>query len=77
VKMTMLAFLVDQTQQLCCSLFQAVLKKMGSKKALWEDMRSLFRWFSLESMEMLYLALLRGVTKQVPIRGAGEQHLGN
>jgi len=49
---------------------KAVLKKMGSKKALWEDMRSLFRWFSLKSMEMLYLAMLRGVTKQVPIIGA-------
>ena len=70
VKMMMLAFLVDQTQQLCCTLFQAVLKKMGSKRALWEDMRSLFRWFILESMEMLYLALLRGVTKQAPILGA-------
>jgi hypothetical protein len=70
VKMMMLAFLIDQTQQLCCTLFQAVLKKMGSKKALWEDMRSLFRWFNLESMEMLYLALLRGVTKQAPIIGA-------
>ncbi len=70
VKIMMLAFLIDQTQQLCCTLFQAVLKKMGSKRALWEDMRSLFRWFILESMEMLYLALLHGVTKQAPIIGA-------
>lgn len=70
VKMTMLAFLVDQAQQLCCALFQAVLKKAGAKKALWEDMRSLFRWFNLESMEMLYLALLHGVTRQKPIIGA-------
>ena len=36
---------------------------MGSKKALWEDMRSLFRCFNLKSMEMLYFALLHGVTK--------------
>jgi len=69
VKMMMLAFLVDQTQQLCCALFQAVLKKLGSKKALWEDMRSLFRWFILESMEMLYRALLHGVNKQPPLIG--------
>ena len=69
VKVMMLAFLVDQTQQLCCSLFQSVLKKLGSKRALWEDMRSLFRWFILESMEMLYLALLYGITKQPPVIG--------
>lgn len=69
VRIMMLAFLVDQTQQLCCTLFQAVLKKEGSKRALWENMRSLFRWFILESMEMLYLALLHGVTKQAPIIG--------
>jgi hypothetical protein len=69
VKIMMLAFLVDQTQQLCCALFQGVLKKLGAKKALWEDMRSLFRWFILESMEMLYLALLYGITKQPPVIG--------
>lgn len=34
VKIMLLAFLVDQAQQLCCALFQAVLKKTGSKKAL-------------------------------------------
>jgi hypothetical protein len=30
----MLAFLVDQTQQLCCALFQAVWAKLGSKRRL-------------------------------------------
>jgi hypothetical protein len=38
----MLAFLVDQTQQLCCALFQAVWAKLGSKRLLWERMRALF-----------------------------------
>jgi DDE family transposase len=38
----MLAFLVDQTQQLCCALFQAVWTKLGSKRMLWERMRALF-----------------------------------
>ena len=60
VKLMMLAFLVDQTQQLCCALFQAALKKQGSKRALWEAMRSAMSWLILESMEMLYLALLYG-----------------
>ena len=30
----MLAFLVDQTQQLCCALFRAVWAKLGSKRLL-------------------------------------------
>lgn len=60
VKLMMLAFLVDQVQQLCCPLFQAVLKKKGGKKYLWEAMRSAMSWLILESMEMLYLALLYG-----------------
>src|SRR6266516_332151 len=38
----MLAFLVDQTQQLCCALFQAVWVKMGSNRHLCERMRALF-----------------------------------
>ena len=41
----MLAFLVDQVQQLCCPLFQATLKKMETKRALWDNLRSHFRHF--------------------------------
>ena len=46
----MLAFLVDQTQQLCCALFQAVWAKLGSKRLLWERMRALFYDYALTSM---------------------------
>ena len=67
VSLMMLAFLADQTQQLCCTLFRSVWEKLGSKRALWEDMRSLFHCFKLESMEMLYLALLHGFVKNEPI----------
>ena len=38
----MMAFLVDQSQQLCCALCQAVWAKLGSKRMLWERMRALF-----------------------------------
>ena len=38
----MLAFLVDQTQQLCCAVFRAVWTTLGSKRLLWERMRALF-----------------------------------
>ena len=60
VKLMMLAFLVDQVQQLCCPLFQAALEKKGGKKYLWEAIRSAMSWLILESMEMLYLALIYG-----------------
>ena len=60
----MLAFLVDQTQQLCCTLFQSVWKKLGSKKALWESIRSYFKCFLVKSMEALYSALLYGIKVQ-------------
>lgn len=70
VKLMMLAFLVDQVQQLCCALFQAVLKKLGSKKALREAMRSLFYCLNLGSMEMLHRALLHGFARLEPIIGS-------
>lgn len=63
----MLAFLVDQTQQLSCKLFRAVWTKLRSKRALWERMRSLFKEFAFESMQMLYEAILYGVKFQPPI----------
>ncbi len=63
----MLAFLVDQTQQLCCGLFQSVWKKLKSKKTLWESIRSYFKILLFESMEMLYNALLYGIEVQAPV----------
>ena len=62
----MLAFLVDQIQQHCCELFQTVLEKLRSKRALWEAMRALFRCFAFESMAELYRALLDGFQKEKP-----------
>jgi hypothetical protein len=60
MRLMMLAFLVDQTQQLACSLFQAVLKKEGSRKSLWEHMRALFYTLEFECMEDIWRALLYG-----------------
>ena len=63
----MLAFLVDQTQQLCCGLFQAVWAKLGSKRLLWERMRALFYDYAFTSMRQLFEALLYGFKKSGPI----------
>ena len=63
----MLAFLVDQTQQLCCALFRAVWTKLGSKRLLWERMRGLFYGYHLESMRELWEALWYGYERQRPL----------
>ena len=63
----MLAFLVDQTQQHCCALFQAVWAKLGSKRLLWERMRALFYDYALESMQHLLEALWYGVKTPIPL----------
>ena len=67
VMLMMLAFLVDQTQQICCPLFRRAWQKMGSKRELWDRMRSLFRDFAFKSMRMLYEALIFGIKFQPPI----------
>ena len=54
----MLAFLVDQTMQLCDLLFQALWEKMGSKRRLWEQVRGIFQRFQMTSMRQLYELLL-------------------
>jgi len=63
----MLAFLVDQVQQLCCPLFRAVWAKVGSKRALWDNLRSHFRHFRFHSMRHLYEAILYDLGKEVPL----------
>jgi hypothetical protein len=60
VMLMMLAFLVDQTQQLCSPLFQAALQKAGSKKELWHQQRCLFHSFKLDSMAMIYTIIING-----------------
>jgi hypothetical protein len=63
----MLAFLVDQVQQLCCALFRAVWLKLGSKRLLWERMRALFYTYALTSMRQLFEALLYGFKRSSPL----------
>jgi len=64
----MLVFLVDQSQQLSCPLFQAAWKKQGhNKRSLWEAMRNLFESFVFASMQELYEAIVSGITRQPPV----------
>ena len=65
----MLAFLVDQVQQMCCPRFQAAWRKMKTKRHLWEEIRSHFRTLLFDSMEELLTALERGIVPQRPVFG--------
>ena len=62
----MLSFLVDQVQQLCCDLFHAVWKKVGSKRMLWERIRSHYWHFTFQSMQHLYEVILYDLAKEIP-----------
>ncbi len=60
----MLAFSVDQIQQKACWLFKAAWEKSGSKRALWEHMRSIFETGIVGSMETILAAIAYGYEKQ-------------
>jgi hypothetical protein len=63
----LLACLVDQAQQLCCALFQAVWAKLGSKRMRWERLRALLYDDAFASMRQLCEALLYGFKKSSPL----------
>jgi Transposase DDE domain len=65
-ELMMLAFLVDQVQQLCCPLFQAAWATWGSKRLLWEKMRAFFYAYALQSMRHLFETLYYGLNKSAP-----------
>jgi hypothetical protein len=62
----MLAFGVDQIQQSCNSLFRAAWEKCGTKRALWEEIRTAFRAFVVMSLWELYEVVYRGYRKVRP-----------
>jgi hypothetical protein len=67
VMLMMLAFLLDQIQQLCSPLFQAAWQRAGSKRALWDEQRHLFHSFDLDSMAMIYTVIVNGFQRQKPV----------
>jgi hypothetical protein len=63
----MLAFLVDQVQQLCDPRFRAAWQKLGSKRLLWEQLRGLFYGYRLHSLREVYEALYYGLVRPRPV----------
>ena len=63
----MLAFLVDQVQQVCDPCFRAAWRKLGSKRLLWERLRGLFHDYRLHSLREVYQALYYGLIRLRPV----------
>ena len=61
----MLAFLIDQAQEICCPLFKMVLLKIKRKKYLWERFRTFLYCFIIDSYKDLLGAVLNGIKPQL------------
>lgn len=59
----MLAFLIDQIQELTSRVFQAALRVAGSKRALWDQLRSLWASYRVQSLRQLHEAVAHGFVK--------------
>ena len=62
----MLAFFIDQVQELCCQLFKAARAKFKSRTSLWEKMRGMFKEYLIDSWGDLLKAIAYG--RQNPIK---------
>lgn len=49
-----LSFLIDQIQEISCSLYRSMKDFAGTYRALWEQMRTLFQYVTAESWEEFY-----------------------
>ena len=58
--LTLLAFLVDQAQELGCRLFQAARGRFRSRTSLWERLRALFNDFYIPDWKTLWEAIASG-----------------
>ena len=63
----MLAFLVDQSLQISCNLFNAAMKECKSRTNFWHKVRCYFIGYMFESMNEIYDAIVYGIQKQKPM----------
>ncbi len=54
----MLAFLIDQIQELCCGLFKKSRQRFRSRTTFWERVRSLFLSYFIDSWQTLWDAII-------------------
>ena len=58
--LAMLAFLIDQIQEHACPLFRAMRKKQGSRRKLWQALRTRIEDFHIEDWDSFYRAVAMG-----------------
>jgi hypothetical protein len=63
----MLAFLVDQIQQISCPLFRAALAKIKCRQRLWEKIRALFFDFAFQNMADILRTIVYGHVRLPPV----------
>jgi hypothetical protein len=66
----MMVFLIDQLQQLCCTMFQKAVIKWKRLSYLWEGMRGYFRLLKFHSWEDFLKALAYGVETEYTINSS-------
>lgn len=54
----MLAFAIDQIQEICCELFRRCKQRAGTYRNLWAEMSTLFKYVPLHSWENFYALLV-------------------
>ena len=55
-----LAFLIDQTQEHCCGLFQEAKKKKKTRMNLWGSIKALFQTYFINNWEDLFNSIIHG-----------------
>lgn len=55
----LLAFLIDQAQEIACNLFKAVKKRAHSYSTVWEYLRVFFQFLPIPSWEWLYQTMAK------------------
>jgi hypothetical protein len=63
--LTLLAFLIDQVQELGCRLFQAARGRFRTRRALWERLRNLFTSYYIADWATLWEAIRSGHQAQL------------
>jgi hypothetical protein len=61
----MLAFFVDQVQELSCNLFKKAREKFKSRTSLWEKIRSMFNELFINSWDDLLNGIVYGYNKVI------------
>lgn len=66
----MLAFLIDQVQQLCCQVYQKARKHGGRLSTLFERIRTLIRFGIFDSWHQMYNFIGDPMSRPTPV-GSG------